>query len=60
MTPNYEHYITIIECARLIPEFVSGNSLLAYGSTPERPREEENISFRDTGLAVAVGQYEAA
>jgi hypothetical protein len=41
MTPNYELWTTIIECARLIPEFVSGNSLLACGSAPERPKEQE-------------------
>jgi len=41
MTPNYELYTTIIKCARLIPGFVSGNSPLACGSTPERPTQQE-------------------
>jgi hypothetical protein len=41
MTPNYEHYTVIIECTHLNSEFVSGISLLARGSTPECPREQE-------------------
>lgn len=50
MTPNYKHYVIIIECPHLNSQFVSDNSKLARGSISKRPKTYDNTSFRGTEL----------